>query len=77
VAYGRKFRALARDYGAGRISRQQLEASVRGWVNHVRHGDTEGLRRDLLGSVRIDPRPLGAKKKGSADGDHAALYQNV
>jgi hypothetical protein len=77
VAFGRKFRALARDYSAGCITREQLEASVRGWVNHVRYGDTEGLRRDILTSVRIDPRPPAPSKKGTLDGDHAALYQDV
>jgi hypothetical protein len=53
VAYARKLRALARDYADGRISLEQLSASVLGWVNHVRTGDTEGLRRAVLGGVRV------------------------
>jgi hypothetical protein len=59
VAYGRKLRALARDYAEGRISLEQLGASVQGWVNHVRYGDTEGLRRAVLGGVRVGP--VGAR----------------
>ncbi len=27
---------------------EQIEASLRGWINHVRYGDTWGLRRALL-----------------------------
>ena len=53
VAYARKLRALAQDYADGRISLEQLSASVLGWVNHVRYGDTEGLRRAVLGGVRV------------------------
>ena len=29
----------------GRISFAELDASVKGWVNHVRYADTWGLRR--------------------------------
>ncbi|MEI6514051.1 MAG: reverse transcriptase domain-containing protein [bacterium] len=29
-------------------TREQVNSSVRGWINHVRYGDTYGLRRALL-----------------------------
>jgi RNA-directed DNA polymerase len=58
VAYARKLRALAGDYAEGRISLEQLRASVLGWINHVRYGDTEGLRRAVLGGVRVRPRAM-------------------
>jgi hypothetical protein len=36
------------DWGAGRISFAEFDASVQGWVNHVRYADTWGLRRHVL-----------------------------
>ena len=44
-------RHLARRYDAwreGRISFAELDASVKGWVNHVRYADTWGLRRHIF-----------------------------
>ena len=35
-------------YRAGRIPFAELDASVRGWVNHVRYGDTWGLRTQMF-----------------------------
>ncbi|MCL5998658.1 MAG: hypothetical protein M1546_21760 [Chloroflexi bacterium] len=37
-------------YHAGRITFAELDASVQGWVNHVRYADTWGLREHILGS---------------------------
>jgi RNA-directed DNA polymerase len=34
---------------AGRISFGELDASVRGWINHVRYADSWGLREHVLG----------------------------
>jgi hypothetical protein len=53
VAYARKLRVLARAYAAGRLPLDQVTASVQGWVNHTRYGDTLGLRRSVLGSVAL------------------------
>lgn len=36
------------DYAAGRISFAELDASVQGWINHVRYADTWGLRSHLV-----------------------------
>jgi len=35
-------------YRCGCISFAELDASVQGWVNHIRYGDTWGLRRTLF-----------------------------
>lgn len=51
IAYARKLRGLARDYGKGRVNLKDVTASVRGWINHVRYGDTYGLRRAILEGV--------------------------
>jgi RNA-directed DNA polymerase len=56
VAYARRFRAMVLDYADGLISLDQLNASVQGWVNHVRYGDTEGLRRAIFERVTV-PAP--------------------
>ncbi|HJW89423.1 MAG TPA: reverse transcriptase domain-containing protein, partial [Anaerolineales bacterium] len=31
----------------------KLQASIQGWVNHARYGDTWGLRRAILGDLRL------------------------
>lgn len=41
---GRRFE----DYHSGKISFAELDASVGGWVNHVRYADTWGLRRHVF-----------------------------
>jgi len=51
VNYRRRLRTLLAAYQAGEISDDQLAASVLGWINHVRYGDTWGLRRAVLRDV--------------------------
>ena len=53
VSFRRKFKRQVRDLAAGRIALDDLHASVRGWVNHARYGDTWGLRRAVLGDTII------------------------
>jgi len=48
VAYRRHLRDLWRLYHAGLIPLSDVTASVQGWVNHARYGDTWGLRRAIL-----------------------------
>ena len=48
VAFQRRYAALRRKYQRGRIPREKMDASVRGWIAHVQHGQTWGLRRSLL-----------------------------
>ena len=52
-AFRRRLAVLAQAYHAGRIDRARLDASVRGWVAHVAHGDTWGLRRAVFRSVGL------------------------
>jgi len=47
-------RRLQRSYDlfrAGRITFAELDASVQGWINHVRYGDTWGLRTSILNTA--------------------------
>ena len=48
-------RGLLAAYAQGVIDFEQLDASVQGWINHVRYGDTWGLRRTILEEVGIWP----------------------
>jgi hypothetical protein len=40
-------------YHHGQISREEVGSSILGWINHVRYGDTWGLRRAMLWEVRL------------------------
>ncbi len=53
VYYRRKLRALLTDYQTGKTQRHRLQTSLLGWINHVRYGDTWGLRRSLLRPVKL------------------------
>lgn len=48
VAFARRYKQLRRAYRSRDISLDQVTVSVHGWINHVRYGDTWGLRRALL-----------------------------
>ena len=56
VAYRRRLRRLVAGYVSGRETREAVVASLLGWINHVRYGDTWGLR----GSVVREVPPLRA-----------------
>jgi len=58
VNFTRRFVDNLDAYQAGNISFAELDASVKGWVNHVRYADTWGLRRHIFRShpVRF-PKP--------------------
>ncbi len=47
-AYQRKLKHLLLN-----ASNKKLQSSVRGWINHVRYGDTWGLRRAVLGKYNL------------------------
>ncbi len=53
IFYRRRLKKLYTSYHAGEISFKQLNASIQGWINHVRYGDTWGLRRAILRSIKI------------------------
>jgi hypothetical protein len=42
-------------YQAGKISFAEFDASIQGWVNHVRYADSWGLRRHVLRRVLEKP----------------------
>lgn len=53
VYFRQRFGQLVADYADGIISLAELEVAVQGWVNHVRYGNTMGLRRAVLTPVII------------------------
>lgn len=53
VNYRRKFKYLGRTAQGHPEYWPALQASIQGWVNHVRYADTWGLRRSILGAVRL------------------------
>jgi len=56
IHFRRRFRDLVRRYAVGEITLDQLTASARGWANHARYGNTVGLRKAVLGGVRLPPQ---------------------
>ena len=53
ISFRRKLKSLYYQLAEGEITIDTLHASVRGWANHVRYGDTWGLRRNVLGAKTI------------------------
>jgi RNA-directed DNA polymerase len=58
VHFRRRIQKRLADYEAGRISLAQLDASARGWVEHVRYGNTVGLRRAVFNSLSLPESDL-------------------
>jgi hypothetical protein len=48
IYFQRKLRDLCTAHQAGEIPLAEVTASVRGWINHVRYGNTVGLRKAIL-----------------------------
>jgi hypothetical protein len=55
IFYRRQLWRLIEEYADGLITLAQLTASIQGWVNHTRYGNTIGLRKAVLGQVIIPP----------------------
>jgi hypothetical protein len=55
IYYQRKLCSLLEQYASGDLPLETVTASVQGWVNHARYGNTVGLRKAILGGV-IPPR---------------------
>jgi hypothetical protein len=53
-------------YCAGEIAFAEFDASVQGWINHVRFADSWGLRRHVLAPFLLKPGDLGRVKSGGA-----------
>ena len=51
--YQRKLRKMVSAYAVGDLSLTDLDASVQGWVNHIRYGNTVGLRKAMLSSFLL------------------------
>jgi hypothetical protein len=49
VKFSRRLEQRWLQYCDGQITFAEFDASVQGWINHVRYGDTWGLRKHLLG----------------------------
>jgi RNA-directed DNA polymerase len=62
VYYQRRLRGLIAAYHEGDIPLAQITASVQGWVNHVRYGNTVGLRKTVFRSTSILPPAPGDKE---------------
>jgi hypothetical protein len=55
VHFARRFRQRLRAYQAGEIALEDLRVRVNGWINHVRFGNTVGLRKAILTGRRVFP----------------------
>lgn len=49
----RRIKGRHQQYLDEQITRGDLDASVLGWVNHARYGDTWGLRKSMLQDIRL------------------------
>ena len=45
--------ALMDAYSGAEVQRDTIHRSVQGWINHVRYGNTWGLRKAMLKRVRL------------------------
>jgi hypothetical protein len=63
----RRLRGRLAYYHARRISFAELDASIRGWINHVGHADSWGLRAHVLDRLAIWPaehrRAVAARRR--------------
>ncbi len=51
LAFRRKLRAMVKEVHRQDFLLPKLQASIQGWVNHVRYGDTWQLRKSVLGGI--------------------------
>jgi hypothetical protein len=61
--YRRQLVRLLAAYEAGEIPLDQVTASVQGWVNHVRYGNTVGLRKAVLSQMILPAVRLDRKEE--------------
>jgi len=62
--FRRRLRGLARGYARGEVEGDAIRTSVAAWVGHVRHANSLGLRRAVLGSVVFRRVPTGPGAPG-------------
>ncbi len=53
--FRRRLQARWQEYCASAITFAEFDASVQGWINHVRYADTWGLRQHVLGIPLLRP----------------------
>ena len=53
IHYRRRLKAMLHAYSDGMLSADQVTASILGWINHARYGDTWGLRHAVLESATL------------------------
>ena len=68
VNFERRLRLRWSEYCAGRITFAEFDASVQGWLEHIRYADTWGLRRHVLG------RPLHGRPAADPHQDSGPAY---
>lgn len=56
IFFQRRLWQMVADYADGQIALAQLTASIQGWANHSRYGNTIGLRKAVLGQVIVPAR---------------------
>ena len=56
----RRLKALAAQYCAGEIDEEKVNASVQAWIAHAEHGDTWGLRENILSQIAFQGASFGA-----------------
>ena len=64
VHMSRKLRRMMDEYHRGEIDIEAIDATIAGWVNHARFGNTVGLRKRALDPLVLYPhRHRDAKKR--------------
>jgi len=53
LAFRRKLKSIVKSARQDRSTYSNLQATIQGWVNHVRYGDTWHLRKSVLGGIRL------------------------
>ncbi len=53
VHFRRRLKTQVHQHRSGELSREKLDASIQGWINHARFGDTWGLRRAVLNDILL------------------------
>lgn len=56
----RRLKALSAQYRAGEIEVEKVNASVQAWIAHAAHGDTWGLRKNIISHIVFQGGHLGA-----------------
>lgn len=54
IYFHRKLKGLAAQLKLGVITHGQLQQTLLGWVNHVRYGNTVGLRKAIFNSILVE-----------------------